>query len=226
MRKQFEGKLDTLRGEVLKMGQMVEDELKQAIQSLEMLDKDLAHQVVESDAAVNTQRFAIEEMCLELIATQQPVAHDLRVVVAVMNMIVDLERMGDQAKGIAKIVRRLTEHPKEALPPEVKQMGEIVGSMLHQSMTAYAQNSMGLARLAASRDDEVDRLYAHLFSKIMEDMAGTKKEKKIKAAYEILRVAQELERFGDLVTNIVERVMYVATGKVKEISAEPDDAAK
>lgn len=222
MRKQFEGKLEALRGDVIKMGSMVEEELKKSLHALETLDKDLAHQVVEADAAVNTQRFAIEEKCLELIATQQPVAHDLRVLVAVMNMIVDLERMGDQAKGIAKIVRRLAEHPKEPLPPELKQMGEIVGTMLNQSMTAYAQNSTSLARLAANRDDEVDHLYAHIFSKVMENMAETKKERKIKAAYEVLRVAQELERFGDLVTNVVERIMYVATGRVKEVAPGTD----
>ncbi len=225
MRKQFEGKLDALRGEVNKMGNMVEEQLEKALQALELLNKDQAHQVVEGDAVVNAQRFAIEETCLELIATQQPVAHDLRVIVAVMNMIVDLERMGDQAKGIAKIVPRFANHPKEPIPPELKQMGEIVGTMLNQSMTAFAQNSTSLARLAASRDDEVDRLYALIFSRIMEDMAGTKKEKKIKAAYEVLRVAQELERFGDLVTNIVERIMYVTTGRVEEVNSETDITA-
>jgi phosphate transport system protein len=207
------------------MGNMVEEQLKKALQALELLSKDQAHQVVEADAAVNTQRFAIEETCLELIATQQPVAHDLRVIVAVMNMIIDLERMGDQAKGIAKIVPRFANHPKEPIPPELKQMGEIVGTMLNQSMTAYAKNSTSLARLAANRDDEVDHLYALIFSKIMEDMAGTKKEKKIKAAYEVLRVAQELERFGDLVTNVVERIMYMTTGKVEEVSSGTDTTA-
>src|SRR5512138_1501133 len=111
VRKQFESKLDELRDDILKLSNMVETELKQALRALETLDRDLAHQVVVSDSAVNAERFAIEEKCLEVIATQQPVARDLRVVVAVMNMIVDLERMGDQAKGIAKIVPHLTDHP-------------------------------------------------------------------------------------------------------------------
>ncbi len=226
MRTLFEQKLDKLRDEILKMGSMVHQELEQALHALDSLDKGLAHQVVQRDTEVNNQRFSIEEKCLELIATQQPVAHDLRVVVAAMNMIIDLERMGDQAKGIAKIVPRLAEHPKEPLPPEIKRMGETVGAMLKQTMSAYAINDMALARQVAAQDDEVDELYGRVFSRIMESMAETKKQKKIKAAYEVLRAAQELERFGDLATNVVERIIYLSTGKVKEVRTNSDDEPK
>src|SRR5512140_1673184 len=163
VRKQFAGKLDELREDILKMSVMVEAELKQALKALETLDKDLAHQVVSSDTAVNAERFTIEEKCLELIATQQPVARDLRVVVAVMNMIVDLERMGDQAKGIAKIIPRLVDHAFCALPPQIKHMRDIVTAMLSQCMEAYAQNNIVLAKLAARRYDEVDMLNAQVF---------------------------------------------------------------
>jgi phosphate transport system protein len=224
VRKQFASKLDELRDDILKMSIMVEAELKQALKALETLDKDTAHQVVSSDAAVNAERFAIEEKCLELIATQQPVARDLRVVVAVMNMIVDLERMGDQAKGIAKIIPRLVDHAFGALPPQIKHMGDIVTAMLNQCMEAYAQNNIDLAKLAASRDDEVDMLNTQVFEQIMEDMAETQKRKRIKAAYEVLRISQELERFGDLTTNIAERVIYITTGRVKEVNTGPDAA--
>ncbi len=222
VRKQFEGKLDELRDDILKMSEMVDAQLKQALKALETLDKDLAHRVISSDAAVNAERFTTEEKCLEVIATQQPVAHDLRLIVAVMNMIVDLERMGDQAKGIAKLVPKLTDHPFGALPPELKQMGEIVSAMLNQCMEAYAQDDIDLARLAANRDDEVDALNAHVFSQIMEDMVEAKKRQRIKAAYEVLRVSQELERFGDLATNIAERIIYITTGRLEETSGKSD----
>ncbi len=222
VRKQFEGELDGLRDDILKMSNMVDAQLKQALKALETLDKDLAHQVISGDAAVNAERFAIEEKCLEVIATQQPVARDLRLVVAVMNMIVDLERMGDQAKGIAKYIPKLTDYPFGALPPQINQMGEIVSAMLNQCMEAYAQNNIDLAKLAANRDDEVDTLNAQVFAQIMEDMAEARKPKRIKAAYEVLRISQELERFGDLTTNIAERVIYITTGRLKETNTETD----
>jgi phosphate transport system protein len=222
MRRQFDNKLSELRDEILKMGSMVDQQLQQALKALEESDKDLARQVVSGDSVVNAKRFEIEDRCIELIATQQPVARDLRVVVAVMNMIVDLERMGDQVKGIAKIVPRLAGRQKIVQPPELKQMGEIVSRMLNQCIDAYAQNSIDLARLAANQDTEVDALYTRAFSRIMESMTEAKKEKKVKASYDVLRVAQELERFGDLTTNIAERIIYIATGKVQEVNTESD----
>ncbi len=225
MRKQFETKLNELRDEILQLGQMVEEELKLALQALESLDKKLARQVVNFDATVNARRFAIEEKCLQLIATQQPAARDLRAIVAVMNMIVDLERMGDQAKGIAKIILRVSGFPGGIQPPELKQMGDMVGTMLSQCMAAYAQNNVSLAELTAKQDDEVDRLYARFFSRMIEMMADTKNPKVVQASYEILRAGQELERFGDLATNIAERVMFIATGRINEVNVEPDDTA-
>jgi phosphate transport system protein len=223
MRRQFEIQLNELRDEILQMGRMVEEELKLALQALATLDKKLARTVVDFDASVNAQRFATEEKCVQLIATQQPAARDLRAIVAVMNMIVDLERMGDQAKGIAKVIPRISEFPKDTLPPELKQMGDMVGTMLSQCMTAYAENDVRLAEQTARQDDEVDRLYARFFSRIIEMMAETKKQKVVQASYEILRVGQELERFGDLATNIAERVIYIATGRLSEVNVEPDD---
>jgi len=222
MRKQFESKLNELRDEILKMAAMVEQQLQQALKALDEADKDLARRVVQGDEAVNAERFAIEDRSLELIATQQPVARDLRLVVAVLNMIVDLERMGDQAKGIAKIASRMAAPQKGSHLPELKQMGELVIAMLNQCMAAYAQNDIDLAKLVSSQDEEVDDLYAQAFSRIMENMAEATKEKKVKAAYDLLRAGQELERFGDLATNIAERVIFIATGRIKDRSTEAD----
>ena len=140
-----------------------------------------------------------------------------------MNMIVDLERMGDQTKGIAKVIPSLMQHPNPAQIPQLKQMGDMVGLMLRQSMTAYAHSNVDLAKLVTTQDDEVDRLYANLFNEIMQQMAKTGSPDKVEANYEILRAARELERFGDLATNVAERVIYIVTGNLHETNVDPDD---
>ena len=223
MRKQLENKLQELQNEILNMGRMVEKQVQLALKALETVDKGLSHEVIQADAAVNAQRFLIEEKCVELIATQQPAARDLRAIVAVMNMIVDLERMGDEAKEIAEGVLRLAENPKASLPTEFKQMGEMVGVMLSQVLGAYAENRAILAEVIAKQDREVHDVYIRLFSHIIENMTETKKRKRVLEAYELLRAAQKLERVGELATNIAERVIYVATGKLEEIGLEPDE---
>jgi phosphate transport system protein len=219
MRERFERKLSELRDDILTMGSMVDEELTLALTALH----DLALQVYDADKAVNAKRFAIEEECFALIVTQQPAARDLRAIVAVMNMIVDLERMGDQAKGIAKVIPHMMQFPDQVQPAELQQMGDMVGLMLRQSMTAYAHNNVDLAKLVTKQDDEVDKLYAQLFTQIMKQMADTGNPDKVEASYEILRAARELERYGDLATNIAERVIYVATGSLHEANVDPDD---
>jgi phosphate transport system protein len=212
-----------MRDDILVMGSMVDEELTLALEALNKMDVNLAHQVYEADKAVNAKRFAIEEQCFTLIVTQQPAARDLRAIVAVMNMIVDLERMGDQAKGIAKVIPHMMEYPDQSKPAELKQMGEMVGSMLRQSMTAYAQYDVELARHVTTLDDDVDRLYAQLFNQIVHRMADTGSPEKVEASYEVLRAGRELERYGDLATNIAERVIYIATGSLHEANVDPDD---
>jgi phosphate transport system protein len=217
MRRRFDDKLNEIRDDILRMGSLVEEELTLALQALKKRDTDLAQQVIVADELVNEMRFAIEEKCVELIATQQPAASDLRAIVAVMNMIVDLERMGDQTKGVAKLIPALEEAPgKWTRSKELHEMGELVGSMLKQAMTAYATNDLGLAGLIVNQDEEVDSLYAHVHAQVMENMTETTKQKKVEASYDVLRAARELERFGDLATNVADRVIYIATGQTHE----------
>jgi phosphate transport system protein len=226
MRERFERKLNELRDGILKMGSMVEEELNLALRALEMLDADLANQVFEADNKVNAARFEIEDKCFGLIVTQQPAAGDLRAIVAVQNMIVDLERMGDQAKGIAKVIPHIVQYPNRLQLRELKQMGIMVSAMLRQSMAAYAHDNVELAQLVASQDDDVDGLYARVFTQIMQYMAEIESPDKVEVTYETLRVARELERFGDLATNIAERVIYRVTGKLNEINVDFNDAAE
>ena len=220
IRGRFEQQLTELRADILGMGKLVEEEMQLALRALEQLDTDLAQQVYRVDERVNKLRFETEEKCFTVIVTQQPTARDLRSVVSVMNIIVDLERMGDQAKGIAKVIPHLQQQPALAPIPEVKQMGDLVLNMLHQAMQAYANDSVTLARIVASQDDDVDKLYAKVFTTMVHQMAADNLPEEIKTSYQRLRVARELERFGDLATNIAERVIYRVTGQLKELNTD------
>lgn len=216
----FDRQLNELRDDILLMGSRVEEELRLALDALYSLDLVKSKQVYEADAVVNKTRFEIEEKCFALIVTQQPAARDLRTVISAINMIVDLERMGDQAKGIAKVIPHLLKQPTLERPSEIKQMGALVGRMLNQVMLAYAQRNIELARLIAGQDDEVDRLYAQVFTFIMRKMAAAGSADEAEVLYELLRVARELERFGDLATNVAERSIYQVTGQYTEINVD------
>jgi phosphate transport system protein len=216
LRKRFERKLSELRDQILLMGSQVEEELKTAMDAFKSLDVDLATEVYNMDQRVNQARFDIEDQCFDLIVTQQPAARDLRLVIAAMNMSIDIERMGDQAKGIAKVIPHLQKFPSQTQPPELRQMAQIVGSMLHQGMLAYAHGNIDLARKVVDQDDEVDALYEKVFTGIMSSMAKVEDADRAEATYELLRVARELERFGDLAANVAERVIYMETGSLDE----------
>lgn len=218
VRAHFERKLNELRDEILYMGGLVEAELMLALDAFRTLDAEKAKQVSAADRVVNKTRFDIEEKCFSLIVTQQPAARDLRTITTAMNIIIDLERMGDQAKGVAKVVPRLLRMPTQEQPPELWQMGEMVGKMLSQVMLAFANGNIDLARIIAKQDDEVDALYARVFTRLMADMAAAGSPDQVEAAYEVLRVARELERFGDLVTNVGERIIYLVTGSLDEMN--------
>ncbi|MCB9077228.1 MAG: phosphate signaling complex protein PhoU [Anaerolineaceae bacterium] len=220
MRERFESQLNRLRDDILTMGSMVEEELGLALKAMHGLDFSLARKVYAADRAVNEKRFAVEEECTMIISTQQPNARDLRAIIAVMNMIVDLERMGDQAKGIAKAVLHLEDNPSQTQPSELTEMGAIVTEMLRQIMTAYANRDISLAQQISNRDGEIDELYAQLFSRIMVRMARAESPDKCETNYEFLRMARELERFGDLVTNVAERIIYITTGLMYETNTD------
>lgn len=225
IRVRFEQQLSELRDQVVQMGGMVEEELVVALEALAALDLEQARKVHVLDAAVNARRYEIEEQCFALIVTQQPAARDLRFIVTVMNMIVDLERMGDQAKGIAKVVPHMVQSPDLPQPVELAQMGQVARRMLNGALAAYAGDNVELARLVAAQDDEIDQLYARVFGSIMHHMAEVETSDRIEATYEALRAARELERFGDLATNLAERVIYMVTGKIDEINVDRDDSA-
>ena len=220
LRERFHRALEELRDDILLMGSRVEHQMKLALKALKELDTDLARTVYEEDMLVNQARFDIEEKCFALIVMQQPAASDLRIVVAAMNIIVDLERMGDQAKGIAKLIPHLKKFPETIQPPELQQMGTMVLSMANQAMAAYADDNVALARSISKQDDQVDALYAKVFTHVMFEMARTDKPEYIETIYEILRSSREIERYGDLAVNIADRIVYLVTGTMEETNVD------
>ena len=225
IRERFEHDLEQLNQNILTMIDRVEEQLSLALAAYDQLDPTLGNLITDLDRQVNTIRFEIEEKCLELIAMQQPAARDLRLIVAALNMIVDIERMGDQAKGVNKALQHMHQRPMENRPPEIKQMGLLVLDMLRQAKQAYANRDVDLARVVAGSDDEVDKLYAKAFTQIMYRMAGADTPGQVEAEYELLHIAREFERFGDLVTNVAERSIFLVTGSMTEINVEQNDAA-
>lgn len=223
-REHFDRELQRLSDSIMLMASRVEEELSIVLAAYERLDPTLASVVTDLDRQVNKMRFEIEEQCIVLIAKQQPTARDLRLIIASLNMIVDLERMGDQTKGVAKALKRLHERPIEKLPSEIGEMGHMVLNMLRQIKEAYANRDIHLAQEVAKQDDEVDKLYARTFTQIMFRLSGSASVEQTEDLYEVLRIAREFERFGDLITNVAERLIFLVTGSMEEVNVEPDEA--
>lgn len=219
-REKFEHDLQQLSDDILLMVGRVEEQLSLALAAYERLDPALAKLVNDIDREVNRTRFDIEERCVELIAMQQPAARDLRLIISALNMIVDIERMGDQAKGVMKALQHMHPSTVHDRPSEILEMGQLVLEMLRRSKEAYIQRDVKLAQQVALMDNEVDKLYARAFTAVMYRMAGAVHADEVESEYELLRIAREFERFGDLVTNVAERLIFLVTGTMKEINTD------
>lgn len=201
---------------ILKMGSMTDKAIQTSLSCLQDRDLTLAHEVVEHDEDINTLRFEIEQACLALIATQQPTASDLRAVIAAMNIVVDLERMGDHASGIAKTVIRMGDRPLLKPLIDIPRMGQISREMLRNSLKAFVERDPISAKAIAQRDEEMDFLYKAIFNELVEIMASTPDS--VERATYLLWTAHNLERIGDRVTNIAERVIFMSTGDIQELN--------
>ena len=214
-REQFHQELQQLQEELLVMSSMVGKAIERSVLALRTRDLKLAQDVVSDDQKINQQRFGIEENCLLLIATQQPMASDLRTLVAVLHIITDLERMGDHAAGIGNIAVRIGNEPPLKPLIDIPRMADIACEMLRGSLDAFVERDVEKARRIADRDDEVDQLYVQIYRELLTFMMadpGT-----IDRATHLLWVAHNLERIADRVTNICERVLFLVTGKMVEI---------
>jgi len=215
IRTEFHKKLSKIQDDVLLMGSMVEKAIGRAIEALKNRDLELAKQVVDDDSKIDEKRYSIEEKCIQLIATQQPMASDLRVIVAVLSIITELERIADHAEGIANIALMIGNEPPVKPLIDLPRMADKTIDMLHRSLDAFISRDPEKARKIASEDDEIDELYSQVFRELLVFMAEDPKV--CSRATRLIWVAHNLERSADRVTNICERVVYLVTGKMEEI---------
>ena len=216
LRAVFDQGLKEIQEDLLRMRELIDHALIESLQSLANRNRDLAQQVVNNDELVNKLRFKIEEACLALIATQQPTATDLRSVVAIMNVVVDMERIADHAAGIAKTVLRMGDEPLLKPLIDLPKMVDLARRMLREVLQALLDIDVEHAKEVASWDDEMDHLYQAIFDELVEIMA--RRPDSVQRATYLLWCAHNMERIGDRVTNIAERVLFVSTGSVKELN--------
>ena len=217
MRKTFETEIQQLKDELLLMGSMVEQQLLDSVDAMKRRDIEASHRIFHADEKINAKRYGIEEQVMILIATQQPMAHDLRLLASILEVAAELERMGDYAKGIATINVRLGE--EELLKPliDIPRMAQKASDMLHRALTAFIIEDVNAARAIPAEDDEVDGLYTQVYRELMTIVV--KDPKTIDRANYLLWAAHNLERFADRVTNLCERTVFIATGEMKEIES-------
>jgi phosphate transport system protein len=205
-------RIASLQKDLRRMGDLVDRAIAGSMQALRDRNRALAEQVVAGDAELNRLRYTVEEACLTLIATQQPAAGDLRAILALDTIAVELERMGDHAEGIAKIVLRLGDDPFPGPPVEIPQMADLCRSMLKRGLETFFRRDPAAARRVGDQDDEIDRLYRRLFDDQVAAMAADRGA--VERGTYLLWIAHNLERIGDRITNISERVIFMTTGQI------------
>jgi phosphate transport system protein len=221
LRKTFETEIQQVKDDVLLLGSMVEQAILGSVEALKKRDLKASEKILMDDKSINKKRFDIENQLMILIATQQPMAHDLRLLASIMEIISELERMGDYAKGIANINLRMGDQPLLKPLIDVPRMAEKGVSMLHRALTAFINEDLEIARSIPVEDDEVDALYNQVYHELM--MFVIQDPKTIERANWLLWVAHNLERVADRVTNICERTVFIATGEMTEIKNSDDE---
>jgi phosphate transport system protein len=221
VRKTFESEIQQVKDDVLILGSMVEKALLDSVEALKKRNIKAAEKLFLEDREINKKRFEIENHLMILIATQQPMAHDLRLLASTMEIISELERMGDYAKGISNINIRMGDAPLIKPLIDVPRMAQKGADMLHRSLTAFVNEDVETARSLPMEDDEVDALYNQVYRELMTFIIADPKV--IERVNWLLWVAHNLERFADRVTNICERTVFIATGEMAEIISTDDE---
>lgn len=205
-----------LQDGVMSLGSMVEKAVGRAIDSLHNQDIELAQRVIDGDTTINQARWDLEDNAIHLMALQAPMASDLRRIAAVMHIATELERMADHAEGIAVLTLRTANEPLLKPLVDIPRMADIARELLLESLDAFIENDAERARQIARRDDEVDRLYEQVYREVLTFMISDPRT--ITRATHLLWVAHNVERIADRVTNICERVVFVATGEMEELN--------
>ncbi len=216
VRQTFHIELTDLEQELIRMGALVEDQLRRSVRSLTDRDVVAARQIIADDDRVDAMEMNIERRCLTLLALQQPLASDLRIVSTVLKIITDLERMADHAADIAKVTVRLNQEPLIKPLVDIPEMARITSSMVRLALNAYIHRSIEEAMIMIRLDDDVDHLYAKAFRELL-DVMRARPETVAQGTY-LLFVANYIERVADHATNLGEWVIYMVTGQRKELN--------
>jgi phosphate transport system protein len=216
VRQVFHEQIRELLEDLLEMGQMVADSIDRAIQALAKQNEDLARQVIDFDDEINAVQREIDEKCLVLIATQQPMASDLRAILAVSNIAAELERIGDYTEGIARLAIKLAGKPLLKPLIDIPRMAAESRRMLLSSLEAFARQDVETATQIGKEDDIVDALYDQVYRELLVFMM--EEPRTITQATYLLWVAHNLERIADRTTNIAERVIFMDSGKIVDLN--------
>jgi len=211
----FDRQLHALLDDTLLLGSMVEKAIERSIDALVRLDAELARKIIADDSQINIHRYKLEEDAVRLIAMQQPMAGDLRLIASVIHISTDLERIGDYAAGIAKIVLLHGDQPPVKPLIDIPRMAEMGRSMLRRSLDALVRRDVDAARAIVAEDDEVDALYDQIYRELLTYMIEDPKV--IHRATWLLWAAHNVERIADRSTNICERVVYMVTGQNEDL---------
>jgi phosphate transport system protein len=219
-RERFEHELERLQKEVLALGMRAENAVVESVEALTHQDFDKARKLIEDDHLINEKRFALENDVITLIATQQPMAGDLRILAEVLELVTEFERIADYAKGIANIALMIGKEPLIKPLIDIPRMAAKAGSMLHRSLDAFIRRDVELARAIPKEDVEVDSLYEQIDRELVTFILQNPKN-----TYQATRltwVAHNLERVADRVSNICERVVFSVTGRIEELAGPPE----
>ena len=215
-REDFDQQLNLLQQEVEVLAGFVEKSIHRAVDALKRRDLESSRQIIQDDDYIDQKRFEIEDRCIDLIATQQPMARDLRAIIALLHIVVELERMGDYAEGIAKISVMIGDSPTLKPLIDIPRMAEKATVMLRDSIDSLLSRDVVKAHQVCNSDDDVDELYDQVYRELLLFMIQDPQT--IQRATYLLWVAHDLERIADRATNIAERVIYLVTGKMTEIN--------
>ena len=211
-REHYDAMLRRLDDQVLALGELVASTIESCVEALANGDVAAAQDLIEADSTIDEQRYAIERAALLLIATQQPLASDLRNIAAILTIATELERIGDYCEGIAKLSLRMSAETIDAPMDDMRTMATITERLLRRSLEAFRDRDIELAGSVWSEDDEVDTLYGQIFQKLLAEMV--QKRETVRGGTYLIWVAHNIERMADRVTNIAERVAFVVTGDV------------
>ena len=212
IQRRFDEELADLKEKILRMGSLVEGQIRQALQALIGRDDDLATQVIENDRQVNTMDVAVDEACLELLALQQPAARDLRFITTAMKISTELERMSDLAENICERAIELHEEPQLKPYIDIPLMAEHAIKMVGEALDAFVRGDSVLARKVLDEDDYIDNLNEQIFRELLSFMMENPQT--ISRAIRLSFISKYIERIADHATNVAELVVYMVEGKI------------